>query len=43
VRAAEPHGGALRLLFNYHGQIDAEIGYRVLALNEHLVFRHRNS
>jgi len=24
VRAAEPHGGALRLLFNYHGQIDAE-------------------
>jgi hypothetical protein len=30
MRAAEPHGSALRLLFNYHGQIDPEIGYQVL-------------
>jgi hypothetical protein len=30
MRAAEPYSGALRLLFNYHGQIDPEIVYRVL-------------
>jgi len=29
MRATEPHGGALRLLFNYDGQIDPEF-YRVL-------------